>query len=1133
MQTMSRKLERTFGGLSLLTIAVILAAPAHAQLSDAEAARLSQNADQRVIVILKSQHAAAAMGGEAAAARAALIDAEQAPLMDELGQVQAKNVKRFRLVSSFAATVSKDEVARLKAHPLVAQVLPDVTIHRKQRPKTTVSKSTSPAAASAALALNVIPGACGPGGAVLLDPEGLKLTHSVSDDPNEPTARSLGFTGAGVKVAWIADGIDPNNVNFIRPDNTSVFIDYQDFSGDGPGRLTDGGEAFLDANTIAGQGIHVYNVSGFSAQPDPSACNIRIEGVAPGASLVGLDVLGSFEDFTMSNILQAIDYAVQTDHVDVINESLGIYNFPDVTSLDVFKQFDDAAVASGVVVTAASFDAGSTNTISSPASDPLLISVGASTDFRFYAQTNYVGVRYFATTGWLSDNISSISSGGFTETGNTMDLVAPGDLSFASCDASPLFEGCTNFLGQSSDIETAGGTSESSPFVAGAAALVIQAYRQTHGGASPTPALVKQVLLSTATDLGEPATEQGAGLLNSYKAVLLAESIQTEDGSPTRIGNTLLLSANQLNAVGNPGTVERWNVTVTNSGAFTQFVNLSGRSIGPDQNVQTGSVILNDSSSPKFVDAFGVLNNYEVVHFQVPPGADRLNASFAYPGNPATSTDWVNMILVDPQGRFAAYAWPQGIGNFAQADVRFPTPGTWTGIISCFVGVVGGVTGTIPWRVETEKFAWFGWVSPNNLVLAPGQTETVTVSATTPPSPGDAAGAIVLTSNFGLGGTTSIPVTLRSLIDVANGGSFHGVLTGGNGRPPGEGQLQYYEFNVWPGVRNIAANVSLANDPNDPVGAYLISPDGYALGFGQNSLNGTNGNSLSAYTLHPIPGTWTMILDFAEPVVGNEISQPYAGNVRFNQDDASVSGLPESVSETLAAGTPVNVLVTITNNGAAPEDFFVDARLDEVQDVALPALPPTTETVVLPNTSYSPTWLIPTETLGFSISQTSTVPAMFDYEVNIGDPWLASASFGSGPLCALSESATFSPFGRRVTPGFWYAEPTECGPYASPAPTGSTTITMTAQTKAFDPAVTSTTGDLWLASINPAYALFSPVVINPGQTSTILVTITPSGPSGTLVRGTLYVDDYVSAVPPYAQVSGDELAGFHYSYTIK
>ena len=242
---------RVFVALGALAIAAVWAVPARAQLSDADAARLSQNADQHVIVILKSQHAPAPAGSGAAAGRLDTMAAEQAPLMNELRQVHAANVKSFRLINAFSATVSKDYVTRLQNHPAVAQVVPDVTI-RRLRPA--ASTSAAGPGRTTSLTPNVIPGACGPNGQVQLDPEGLSLTFTDSDDPSVPTARSLGITGKGVKVAWIADGVDPNNVNFIRKDGTSAFVDYQDFSGDGPGQITGGDEAFLDSNTIAGPG---------------------------------------------------------------------------------------------------------------------------------------------------------------------------------------------------------------------------------------------------------------------------------------------------------------------------------------------------------------------------------------------------------------------------------------------------------------------------------------------------------------------------------------------------------------------------------------------------------------------------------------------------------------------------------------------------------------------------------------------------------------------------------------------------------------------------------------------------------------------------------------------------------------
>ena len=81
-----------------------------------------------------------------------------------------------------------------------------------------------------------------------LEPEALQTIHADSDDPSAPTARSLGFTGKGVTVAFIADGLDIDNQDFIRADGSHVFVDYKDFSGEGTGVPTGGELAYLDTN---------------------------------------------------------------------------------------------------------------------------------------------------------------------------------------------------------------------------------------------------------------------------------------------------------------------------------------------------------------------------------------------------------------------------------------------------------------------------------------------------------------------------------------------------------------------------------------------------------------------------------------------------------------------------------------------------------------------------------------------------------------------------------------------------------------------------------------------------------------------------------------------------------------------
>ena len=174
-------------------------------------------------------------------------------------------------------------------------------------------------------------------------------------------------------------------------------------------------------------------------------------------------------------------------------------------------------------------DAGPTSTIGSPASDPNVISVGATYHVPL-VRPGRLGRLLQPGRGqgrWANDNISSLSSGGFNQSGGTVDLVAPGDPNWALCSTDPSsYTGCADDLGGTDiGVQEFGGTSEAAPLTAAAAADVIQAYARAHGGTDPSPALVKQILCSTATDIGAPAAEQGAGLLNVAGAVKLAESL--------------------------------------------------------------------------------------------------------------------------------------------------------------------------------------------------------------------------------------------------------------------------------------------------------------------------------------------------------------------------------------------------------------------------------------------------------------------------------------------------------------------------------------------------------------------------------------------------------------------------------
>src|SRR5262249_15595722 len=151
-----------------------------------------------------------------------------------------------------------------------------------------------------------------------------------------------------------------------------------------------------------------------------------------------------------------------------------------------------------------------------------------------------------------------------------------------------IYKLCTGENGKPSGIQDFGGTSQSAPFTAGAAADVIQAYEQAHSGDAPSPALVKQILTSTATDIGAPAEQQGAGLLNIGAAVKLAASIDLAQGS-----GGLLLSPNQINITQDAGATTQQQIQITNEGGTAQTVNLSTRALNKKVASRHGSFCLN------------------------------------------------------------------------------------------------------------------------------------------------------------------------------------------------------------------------------------------------------------------------------------------------------------------------------------------------------------------------------------------------------------------------------------------------------------------------------------------------------------------------------------------------------------
>ena len=1110
------RLAATLGTAALLPLAASgAAAAAHSPgrvfkgtksvLTAAQVERLAARATHRSIIIFKNQLTTLPAKGATANARIQAANASQAGVLSELRQVHATHVRSYHIINAISATISPAEAARLQHNSAVRAVVPDAMRHFASL------GGGAPALPAKVRHHGVRPNAVQPicpsnPAQPIIEPEAREVM-------NVAAANQIA-DGTGIKVGIIADGIDPNNPDLIRSGGQHVIFDFQDFSGFGPGAPTDGRESFLDAGTIASQGNQTYDLSGFvnPAHPLPPGCNIKIEGIAPGASLAVLNVAGPNPGFFNSQIIQAIEWAVLHDHVNVLNESIGGNPIPN-TQNDPVALADQAAVAAGVTVVSSSGDAGPFNNIGSPATTPGVIAAGGTTTYRVYRQTSRYNTN-LVPGGWEDNNITALSSDGITEFNpHTVDVVAPGDRGWSLCSNDTAhFFGCVDIDHGANPppIWAAGGTSASCPETAATAALVIEAYQNTHGGASPSPALVERIITSTATDLGAPADHQGAGLVNTLKAVQLAESIN--GGSPQ--GSTLLVNKTSLNATVNAGQKATFSVSVTNEGSGSRTVTptVSGRPTTVSND--TGSVTLS-SSSPTNIDGEGRTDFYDTHTFSVPAGAGNLNGNITWNAQQIGGVAFET--LFDPAGNVAAYSLiGTNRSGFGHVEVHNPMAGTWTAVI--FTVSNAPYFGPVQFSYQTEQFHQAGSVSPSSLTLAPGQSGTFQVTVTA-----GQAGDEGLKLHLGTGSTTdgSIPVIIRALVPLSSGGgSFSGTLTGG-GATGNAGQEFTYQFKVQGNKPSLNVGVQLTHNGYN-LNGFLVDPNGEPLDAQSTAAFDANDNflgfgpTMQFFQRSPANGLWTLVLNVAGPGDGAHLSEPFTGSISFAAPSVSSSGIPNSPSTVLPAGQPVTAIITVTNTGNSRKDFFADARLNG--QVPQELLGSDVNNVPLPLSLFAqPNWLIPPGTNSLVVAAQATAPITMDVSWAFGDPDFLGASFGNDSVAALAAP--------QVAPGFFFGIPEATGPFTT-GTTATVNLAAVANTNSFDSAVSASSGDVWAFSVNPN-ATYTPLSLGPGESGTITLTFTPNAPKGTVVHGFLGVDTFNLVTD-----AGDQLINIPYSYKV-
>jgi hypothetical protein len=440
--------------------------------------------------------------------------------------------------------------------------------------------------------------------------------HRLPPPEHQTVTQSLGFDGSGVVIAVADSGLHNGDAESMHPDlagRVDAFFHY--------GTLT-------DASDEHSHGTHVTGIvagDGATGETDEYG-NLYGLGVAPNAHIVAqriFDGIGnyeappSFETLTRDAVRAGADIGSNSWGDDV----QGRYDLSAAEFDALVRDADELAIGDQPYIL--EFSAGNAGpgpqTINSPAVAKNVIASGASQNDRY-------GFLLFEDG---PEAMADFSSRGPCEDGRIKpDVVAPGTWIASLQSQSASDENA--WMPISPNYQFQGGTSQSGPHVSGAAAIFVQYWRETRGGATPSPALVKAALINSASDLDDelggtdpiPNNDEGWGRVTLTNLLASTRRFDYLDQSVT-------LTQQQVHErrflVGNPHTPLKVTLVYTDvpglPAAIPALVNdLDLELVAPDGTVFRGNAFDAGESIPNALAADNI-NNVEAVHIRQPlPG---------------------------------------------------------------------------------------------------------------------------------------------------------------------------------------------------------------------------------------------------------------------------------------------------------------------------------------------------------------------------------------------------------------------------------------------------------------------------------------------------------------------------------